>query len=67
MAASAGANQQASGSIKNLHVKVPEDFHTRLKVLCAIKKTSLIAYTLAALEEKVSRDDAEIAAGRIQE
>jgi len=46
--------------IKNLHVEVPETFHTRVKMLCVMKKVSLMSYTLAALEEKVARDEAAI-------
>lgn len=50
--------------IKNLHVEVPEDFHTRVKMLCVMKKTSLMAYALAAIEEKVARDEAALAQAR---
>jgi hypothetical protein len=46
--------------VKNLHVEVPESFHTRVKMLCVIKKTSMKDYALAALEEKVARDEAQL-------
>lgn len=46
--------------IKNLHVEVPEVFHTRVKMLCVIKKTSMKDYALSALEEKVARDEATL-------
>jgi hypothetical protein len=45
---------------KNLHIEVPESFHTRLKMLCVIKKSTLKDYALAALEEKVARDEEEM-------
>jgi hypothetical protein len=54
-------NKQASDDkVKNLHVEVPETFHTRVKMLCVIKKTSMKDYALAALEEKVARDEATL-------
>jgi hypothetical protein len=46
--------------VKNLHVEVPEAFHTRVKMLCVIKKTSMKDYALSALEEKVARDEATL-------
>ena len=46
--------------LKNLHVEVPETFHTRVKMLCVMKKVSLMSYALAALEEKVARDEAAL-------
>jgi len=49
--------------VKNLHVEVPESFHTRVKMLCVMKKVSLMSYALAALEEKVARDEVTLAAG----
>lgn len=45
---------------KNLHIEVPESFHTRLKMLCVIKGSTLKAYALSALEEKVARDEAQM-------
>jgi hypothetical protein len=48
--------------IKNLHVEVPEEFHTRVKMLCVIKMTSMKDYALSALEEKVARDEKNLAA-----
>jgi len=50
----------AKDTVKNLHVEVPETFHTRVKMLCVIKKTSMKDYALAALEEKVARDEAAL-------
>lgn len=47
--------------LKNIHLEVSESFHHRLKLLCVVRKTSLKAYGLEALKEKVARDDAEIA------
>jgi hypothetical protein len=46
--------------VKNLHIEVPEDFHTRLKMLCVIKKSTLKDYALSALEEKVARDEKQM-------
>ena len=46
----------------NLHVEVPEDFHMRVKMLCVIKRTSMKDYALAAIEEKVARDEVKLAA-----
>jgi hypothetical protein len=42
---------------KNLHIEVPQSFHQRLKMLCVVKDSTLKAYALAALEEKVARDE----------
>lgn len=47
--------------LKNIHIEVPEPFHQKLKLLCVIKKTTLRAYGLKAIEEKVARDDALLA------
>ena len=46
--------------IRNLHVELDAEFHTRLKVLVAIKDMSLKGYALAAIKEKVARDEAEM-------
>lgn len=46
--------------VKNLHVELTPDFHTRLKVLVAIQNKSLKGYALEAIKEKVARDEAEM-------
>lgn len=45
---------------KNLHIEIPQSFHTRLKMLCVIKESTLKSYAMSALEEKVARDEAEM-------
>lgn len=46
-----------SETIRNIHVGAPENFHRRLKVVCAKQGVKLKEYVLAALMEKVERDE----------
>lgn len=46
-----------SGAIRNIHVGAPEEFHRRLKVVCAEQGVKLKEYVLAALKEKLERDE----------
>jgi predicted HicB family RNase H-like nuclease len=64
MARSESSNGASRKSIRNIHIEVPEPFHRRLKVLCALKGVSLKTYAQTAIEEQVKRDDAEIAANK---
>lgn len=43
-------------AIRNLHIEVPESFHRRIKMLCAMNGRTLKEYAFRALQEKVSRD-----------
>jgi predicted HicB family RNase H-like nuclease len=49
---------------RNLHVEVPEEFHRKVKMLCAMQGCTLKAYAVTALEEKVARDEENIAVPR---
>mgnify|MGYP001562903311 CR=1 FL=1 len=46
-----------SGSVRNIHVGAPADFHQRLKVVCAKKGVKLKNYVLGALTAAVERDE----------
>lgn len=46
--------------VRNLHVEVPESFHRRIKMLCAMQGGTLKDYALEALKEKVARDEKAI-------
>lgn len=48
---------------KHIHFDVAEPFHRRVKMLCAMKGTTIQAYASTALEEKVARDDAALTGG----
>ncbi|MBW1832882.1 MAG: hypothetical protein JRJ10_14510 [Deltaproteobacteria bacterium] len=49
---------------KNLHMEVPEAFHRRVKMLCAMQGCTLKDYVVTALEEKVKRDETQMAGDR---
>lgn len=42
---------------KSLHIKVPGDLHRKIKILCIVKECTMKSYLLAALKERVARDD----------
>lgn len=44
-------------TIRNIHVGAHEEFHRRLKVVCAKKGVKLKEYVMAALTEKLERDE----------
>lgn len=48
----------AKGNVRNLHIEVPDDFHRKLKVICAQTGTKLKDFALDALREKVARTKA---------
>jgi predicted HicB family RNase H-like nuclease len=48
---------------KHVHFDVPEQFHRRVKMMCAMKGTTIQAYVSTALEEKVGRDEAAMHGG----
>lgn len=50
--------------IKHFHITVAEPFHRRVKMLCAIQGATMKEYARQALEEKVARDEKEIARNR---
>lgn len=50
--------------LRNLHVEVPEPFHRKVKMLCAMQGCTLKDYAVTALEEKVARDEETIASER---
>lgn len=50
--------------LRNLHVEVPEPFHRKVKMLCAMQGITLKDYAVTALEEKVARDEETIASDR---
>lgn len=59
--ASAGRANGAKEAVRNLHVEVPDSFHRRVKMLCAMQGTSLKDFALEALQEKVVRDEKKAA------
>lgn len=61
MARTGTSNGDPTEPKRNIHIEVVESFHRRLKVLCAVKGVSLKSYAQAAIEERVKRDDAELA------
>ena len=51
---------------KQLNVELPQEVHTRLKVLCVTKGVSLKEFVLVALEEKFKRETGEELAPKFQ-
>ena len=47
-------------AVKNLHVEVEVDFHTKVKMLCVMQGITLKEYALTSLREKVARDEAKM-------
>lgn len=47
----------AAAKVIHLHIEVPVDFHTRIKMQCVMGRVTLQAYALAALEEKMARGE----------
>lgn len=47
-------------AVKNLHVEVEVEFHTKVKMLCVMQGITLKDYALTSLREKVARDEARM-------
>jgi len=55
---------ESKKNLKSLHTEVPVEFHRRIKMLCVMQDINMKDYTLAALKEKVARDEAQMKAGQ---
>jgi ribosomal protein S25 len=46
--------------IKNMHIVVPDQLHTRVRMMCVIKDITLREFTNQALVEKLERDEKDL-------